>query len=95
MTKSKLLNNSVKSLDAFGTPVTVLYKGDRSYRTVCGGIVTAVLFLFVGVIFLIGLSKVFSGEDPEFSTFSVVKSRSRADALSPPDNHGQMYIGLK
>jgi len=62
---------------------------------VLGGIVTIAFFLFITVIFIIGLIKVFSGEDPEFSTFSVVKSRSRVNALSLPENHGQIYIALK
>ena len=51
----------VRSLDLFGTPVGVQYKGDTSYRTVCGGAVTAVVALFVAIVFLIGLSKVASG----------------------------------
>lgn len=94
MKKSKIIKQGVRSIDMFGTPVSIKYKGEETYKTFCGGAVTAVIILFIGILFLVGFSSTVAGEDPTYSTHSVLKSRNRSDALSMTDSAGQLYIGL-
>ena len=37
----------IKGYDAFGTPVTVNYKGEDTYKSVCGGTITILIFVIV------------------------------------------------
>ena len=64
MRKSKILKQGFKSIDLFGTPVSVKYKGEETYKTCCGGLVSAAIIIFVGALLLMGISKTVTGEDP-------------------------------
>ena len=38
---------AIKSQDAFGVPVTVNYKGDDTFRSICGGLMTITIFVVI------------------------------------------------
>ena len=43
----------VKKRDFFGTPVTLTYKGQSAFNTVCGGCISMLMVLFFCVLFAI------------------------------------------
>ena len=38
---------AIKSQDAFGVPVTVNYKGDDMFRSICGGLMTIAITIVI------------------------------------------------
>ena len=52
------------SLDIFGVPITLNYKGDSEHRTVIGAMFTAVLGCLILVVSLLGVSDVLMYKDP-------------------------------
>ena len=41
------LGKTIKRQDAFGTPITVNYKGDSTYKSIFGGVVTLLIFTVI------------------------------------------------
>ena len=39
----------VRGFDVFGAPVSLTYKGDSSFKTVCGGLVCILITILIGV----------------------------------------------
>ena len=95
MIRNKSLKHGVRSMDAFGTPVNVKYKGESSYKTVSGGVLTIAVVFIVMIMLLCGLGRIAGGDDAEYSTFSVSNARARDDAFNVAQSNGQMYVGLK
>ena len=44
---AKKVGNLIKSGDYFGIPITLNFKGERSYKTLCGGLTTLILSIFI------------------------------------------------
>ena len=55
-TFSKLL----KQADGFGHPIEVNYKGETSYKTVCGGLLTLVVYIVTMIISFLSTLRAFS-----------------------------------
>ena len=60
----RTLNAFVTSLDAFGEPISINYKGDSTYKTCLGALFTIGLKLFVLVFALTQLVALFQFRDP-------------------------------
>ena len=52
----RILSNSIKSLDVYGMPINLTFKGDSTYKTFIGGWLSIVSYLFLGL-FLSMLAK--------------------------------------
>ena len=64
------------SLDAFGEPVTLNYKGESSFKTGVGAFFTIILRAFIlsyGLIMLIG---VLQYEDPQIAQYTIYDKRN-------------------
>ena len=64
------------SLDAFGEPVTLNFKGESSFKTSVGAFFTIILRAFIlsyGLIMLIG---VLQYEDPQIAQYTIYDKRN-------------------
>ena len=44
---AKKVGDGVRSKDNFGIPITLNFKGDDTYKTLCGGCTTLTLLVFI------------------------------------------------
>ena len=84
-----------KKLDAFGTPVSVNYRGEQTYNSICGGVMTISIFTLLAVYSYLGTMRMINRDTPEYASYFLTKPRDRSEALNIPERGGQMYIGLK
>ena len=68
--------NYLISLDAFGEPVTLNYRGDSSFKTGVGAFFTIVLRIFIFTYGLFELIKVLQYEDPQISQYTIYDKRN-------------------
>ena len=68
-------------MDAFGTPVTINYRGEDTYKSLCGGLVSTAIFFFVVFQFYFAAAKMVNLDANSYSNYFVPKSRSREDPL--------------
>ena len=91
----KKIGKAIRGYDAFGTPVTINYKGEDTHKSLTGGICTIVAILTVFIFFVSSMQRLINRENPEYASYFLPASRSASDSLSIPELRGQMYIGLK
>ena len=48
----------LREQDAFGTPITINYKGEDSYKSACGGFITVAILMTLLIQFCIGFDRV-------------------------------------
>ena len=85
----------IKDQDAFGTPVTVNYKGSDTHKSIFGGVITLVAAAVLLTYLVTGIQRMVARENPDIVSYFLPASRGPEDALAIPDLRGQMYIGLK
>ena len=82
------------SFDIFGIPITVNYKGEKTYKTFIGFLFTFSVFVLIMMYSIEGALKMLSREDPERAFYKLASTRPKDDALNLTDSNGQLYIGL-
>jgi hypothetical protein len=45
----KSCSDKIKSYDGFGAPIGVTFKGENVYKTTCGGVVSILLLVLLGL----------------------------------------------
>ena len=85
----------IKGKDLFGTPVTLNYRGEATHKSILGGVMTIIAVFLLFISFILGLERLGSRDGPNISNSSQFVNRGPNDALSIPESHGQIYIGLK
>ena len=58
----------VKSADLFGQPVQLTYKGNATFDTCCGGLVSVVFVLAMTAIFIVDLTELLI--NPEYTNYA-------------------------
>ena len=86
---------TLKRQDAFGTPITVNYKGEDKYKSILGGIMTVMVFAIIVAQLSLGFDKMINRTEPDYTSYLYHKSHTKENALYIPELGGQMYIGLK
>ena len=82
------------SYDQFGTPITINYKGEDTYKSFFGAICTF-CFIMVLIVFSIeSFDKLINRSDPDFGYYRSTNSRSQDEPLVMTEALAQMYIGL-
>lgn len=87
--------STLKGMDAFGTPVTINYQGEDTYKSLCGGLISTTIFIFVIFQFYIAADRMVNLDANSYSNYFIPRSRSREDPLLVAELGSQMYIGLK
>ncbi len=72
----KSILSYIVSVDSFGEPISVNYKGDSSYKTLIGALATIVLKTFVLVYASIQLIGLFEYADPDITQYVIYEPRT-------------------
>ena len=71
----KRLGGLLRRQDAFGEPVTINYRGDKTFTTMLGAVVSFVEKVFILVVAVMGLIDLFTYKDPNITQFSIYDTR--------------------
>ena len=84
----------VTSLDAFGEPISINYKGDSTYKTCLGAIFTIGLKSFVLFYALAQLVALFQFKDPEITQYDVYEPRTEDVEFNLHEGRAELYFAL-
>ena len=72
----KRLSGLLRRQDAFGEPVSINYRGETSFTTMLGAIVSFVEKVFILVVAVMSLIDLFTYKDPNITQFSIYNARN-------------------
>ena len=72
----KRLGGLLRKQDAFGEPVTINYRGDTTFTTMLGAIVSFVEKVFILVVAVMGLIDLYTYKDPNVTQYSIYDMRN-------------------
>ena len=58
------LKGFIRTLDDFGHPINVTYKGEETHQSCLGGVLTIVVKFFTAMVALKAIGEVFKMDDP-------------------------------
>ena len=91
----KGITKSFVSKDAFGIPIGVNYKGSDTQKSCFGACCSfAIFFLMMGFVYR-ETELLIDRTNPDRSSYTLVNTRFKDDALYLAEEKGQMYIGLR
>ena len=77
------VGNQLRGFDTFGHPIHVNFKGDESYNTRMGGVLTIVVLGFTLTQIVISLLKIVTMNDPDITEFSKPLSAGDREEILP------------
>ena len=60
----------LRSLDNFGHPIQLNYKGNETYQSACGGLLTIAVQVITLIASISALTEVFGMKDPKITSFT-------------------------
>ena len=82
------------SLDSFGEPVTLNYKGSSTFKTGVGAFFTIALSAFILTYGLFSLIGVLQYEDPQISQYTIFKIRNEQEQFDFGEMEGKFAFGF-
>ena len=64
------ISNLVRSIDLFGHPIKVNYKGKHEYSSLLGGLISILAYSLTLVLIYRAAEEIFMMEDPELTEFT-------------------------
>ena len=83
-----------RSIDIFGHPISLTFKGKHSYKTTFGAIVTAIVGLGIVAYALSRLQHMISRQDPVLSKKNFIRDLSGAPPFTPNEYGFDFAFGL-
>ena len=85
----------IRSLDKFGEPISLNYKGETSFKTVLGATFSIALNLFI-MVYAFGQILVLANyEDPQISTYTIYQPRNQNDTINMAETYGNILIAIE
>lgn len=84
----------IKSFDSYGEPVQVSYKGDSSFKTTIGALVSLAMQGFMLAFTLTGLISLINYKNPSISQFTVLDSRDKNQEVNMDESYGEFAFGF-
>lgn len=75
------MRKKITTYDQFGTPITVNFKGEDTYKTFFGAVVSLALAALILYYMWIMIGKMVERSDPDLTSFKLVNSRTEDDPL--------------
>ena len=88
------LTSYIRSFDSFGEPVSLNYKGDSSYKTLLGAILTLCLNTFLLVYAADQLLALVKYQDPTVTQYTIYEPRNENDAINLGETKGSIVFGI-
>ena len=83
-----------RSFDGYGEPVQVTYKGDSTYKTYIGALVTLGMQGFMLMFTLTGVLSLLNYENPQITQYIIYDGRSDNKTVSMDESHGEIIFGF-
>ena len=90
----KRLGGLLRKQDAFGEPISINYKGDATFTTMLGAIISLVEKVFILVVGVMGLIDLFSYKDSNITQYSVYDARLDGKEINFKEAHGSFLFGI-
>ena len=84
----------LRSYDSFGEPVSLNYKGDSSYKTLLGAVMTLCLNTFLLVYAADKLLALVKYQDPSVTQYTIYEPRNESDAFNLGEAKGSIVFGM-
>lgn len=85
----------VRSYDFFGTMVQINYKGDGSYRTIFGGLLSILFDLAIMTFLVAKTVDLYNFKDPQITSYEIFESRAEMEPINLAEANFGFYIGLQ
>ena len=83
------------SFDAFGEPISVNYKGEKSYKTGLGALFTIAIKGFLLLYLTLAFLELTGYKDPKIIQYTVYDPRVSGDEINLGESHGAFMFGLQ
>ena len=86
--------NWFKAFDGYGEPVSVTYKGDTTYKTPGGALLTLAMRSFMLLFSVFGIFELFSYKNPQVNQFRIYDERTDGTELNYGDSQANLIFGF-
>ena len=83
-----------RSFDGYGEPVQVTYKGDSTYKTYIGALVTLGMQGFMLMFTLTGVLSLLNYDNPQITQYVVYDNRNDNMTVNMDESHGEIMYGF-
>ena len=90
----KRLGGLLRRQDAFGEPITINYRGETTFTTMLGAIVSFAEKVFILVVAVMGLIDLFTYKDPNITQYSIYDSRQDNKEYNFKEANGSLLFGI-
>ena len=84
----------MKKQDEFGHAVTINYRGDETYKTSWGALLTLMQKIFILVVTILGVIDLFNYKDPNITQYRIFDKRTDGNILNFEENYGGFFFGV-
>ena len=88
------VRNHIVSLDSFGEPISVNYKGDTSYKTCLGALATIALKTFLLIFASVKLLELAEYKNPEISQYVTYEPRIDGEEVNFGEGFGSLVFAI-
>ena len=87
------LNDAITSIDAFGAPISLTFKGKKSFQTTRGGILTVIIYFLMFLQIWSQVNQLYTQVDPITSAYET--SYLPKEVVYLPDLKQQVTLGFR
>ena len=80
--------------DSFGEPVSINYRGEVTFTTMVGAIVSIVEKIFILVVGAMGLLDLMTYQDPNITQYSVYDARLDGKEIGFTEANGNLFFAI-
>ena len=91
----KSVRNYLVSLDSFGEPISVNYKGETSFKTCLGALATIALKTFVLIYASVMLLELAEYKDPDITQYTVYEPRTDGEEINFGEGLGTLGFSFQ
>lgn len=79
----KKIKGMLKSIDIYAKPIQLTYQGREKFRSICGGMLSMMVILFIGSLFAYNLRDLINRSKTQIKKNTIVQ---QTNSFSPPEN---------
>ena len=87
------ISHAITSMDAFGAPISLTFKGKTSFQTMRGGILTVIIYFLMFWQIWTQVNQLYTQTDPITSAYET--SYVPSEVINLPEQKQQVTLGIK
>ena len=88
------LSDKIRAFDAFAQPVKFNFRGHSAHATVCGGIITLMLYAMSFSVFLGSLNDFYNREESDVAYYDIIDTDGSQIPHNFIENRGGLFVGI-